>query len=274
MPNNSALNSAATGLGHAAQRRQLPRHRRHAILPGGHRAVARRRQLGRARLEGRQRRPLAVEPHAQRRRETAARRPSAAVARRRSKRRGPTPAARLASPASPGCDCARGPIRPHRRRSPASTAGRPRPPATGTCTTLQTLRSPPAQRSNRCSSLRTSSRSVFARRALRFTSMLDESTTTFIDPVRHQPAMQPEAIPARFVTTPDRRRPPPGQSGPWRRSPRARARPGRPAAIARMRGRCAGAVVNPSVHFVLPNSKAIYNVAALRYTQSYGSSRS
>ena len=33
-----------------------------------------------------------------------------------------------------------------------------------------------------------------------------------------------------------------------------------PAGIVRMRGRCAGAGVNPSVHFVLPRSQASSNV--------------
>jgi hypothetical protein len=40
-----------------------------------------------------------------------------------------------------------------------------------------------------------------------------------------------------------------------------------------MRGRCAGAVVNPSVHFVLPSSKTS-TLHQTRYTESNGSSRS
>jgi Transposase IS116/IS110/IS902 family len=52
----------------------------------------------------------------------------------------------------------------------------------GTRTTLQTWRSSTWYRSSIPSSLRASSPSDFARRSRRFTSMLDESTTTFVIP--------------------------------------------------------------------------------------------
>src|SRR6266550_853257 len=61
------------------------------------------------------------------------------------------------------------------RRSSASTVG--------TRTTLHTARSPAWYRSSIPSSLRASRASDFARRSRRFTSMLDESTTTFAIPL-------------------------------------------------------------------------------------------
>ena len=52
----------------------------------------------------------------------------------------------------------------------------------GTCTTCHISRSPPQCRSSSRSSFSPSSRSVFARRARRDTSMLEESTTRFVTP--------------------------------------------------------------------------------------------
>ena len=54
----------------------------------------------------------------------------------------------------------------------------------GTCTTCHRSRSPPQYRTSIRSNLAPSSRSVFARRARRGTSMLDESTTRFVTPSR------------------------------------------------------------------------------------------
>jgi hypothetical protein len=46
-----------------------------------------------------------------------------------------------------------------------------------------------------------SSRSVVARRSLRLTSILEESTTSFTQCLRPQMPMQPELLAARLVTT-------------------------------------------------------------------------
>jgi hypothetical protein len=76
----------------------------------------------------------------------------------------------------------------HRVRSAVSVArvrGRCRAASTsqgGTWTTCHTCRSPSVHRTSMVTSLRASSRSVFARRARRDTSMLAESTTTLVTP--------------------------------------------------------------------------------------------
>ena len=86
---------------------------------------------------------------------------------------------------------------PSARDSPGAPLRRPR---VGTRTSLHTRRSPQQTRTSIRTNFSASSRSVLARRARRFTSMLAESTTRLRDPHRRQRAMNPEPIAARFVT--------------------------------------------------------------------------
>ena len=189
------------------------------------------------------------------------------------RRTGPVPHAR-----PPASMPARGQRRAPGRQPPAHLIGHPRlilrqavrsrltwraasSVTVGTRTSLHTFFSPEQTRTSIRTRLSASSRSVFARRARRFTSMLAESTTRFADPQLRQRPMNPEPLASRFVTAHHRRLHRQPQPEPARPSTRSTA-PRSPLATVRSHGSIPTPDVIANFQSCFPNSKATYSVGS------------